>query len=59
MLIGCKISNFDVFDDDKCGLLMEDYVKAGAGNRPSGTPLLNLNALIATTGSSDGRVSFF
>ena len=56
MLIGCKISNFDVFDDDKCGLLMEDYVKAGAGNRPSGTPLLNLNALIGR--NRTGKTSF-
>lgn len=46
MLLGIRISNFDVFDDDKCGSLMED---------PIDSPRLKgLNALIGrnNTGKS-------
>lgn len=56
MLIGAGVSNFDVFDDDKCGLLMEDYVKAGVGNKPIGNPLLNLNAFIGR--NRTGKTSY-
>ncbi len=56
MLIGVRVKNFDIFDDDKCGLLMEDYVNAGVGSKPSGTPLLNLNAFIGR--NRTGKTSY-
>ena len=56
MLIGARVKNFDIFDDDKCGLLMEDYVKAGVGSKPNGIPLLNLNAFIGR--NRTGKTSY-
>ena len=57
MLVGVRIKNFDVFDDDKCGLLMEDYIRAAEGSEKLGRPLLNLNALIGR--NRTGKTSFF
>ena len=42
MLVGARVLNFDVFDDDKCGLILEDYLKAGAGNKPAGLCLISM-----------------
>lgn len=56
MLVGARVLNFDVFDDDKCGLILEDYLKAGAGNKPAGRPLLNLNAFIGR--NRTGKTSY-
>ena len=56
MLIGARIQNFDVFDDDKCGLIMEDYISAGIDSKPSGRPLLNLNAFIGR--NRTGKTSY-
>ena len=53
MLVGVKIRNFDVFDEDKCGLVMDDYLNPTA---VSGRPLLNLNALIGR--NMTGKTSF-
>ena len=48
MLLGVNIANFDVFDDDVCGMLIDDY--------PSGTKLTRLAALIGR--NQTGKTSF-
>ncbi len=48
MLLGAEISNYDVFDDDCCGCLMDDY--------PQGIKLKRLTSLIGR--NQTGKTSF-
>ncbi len=57
MLVGIRICNYDVFDDDKCGLVMEDFLSLNDGKELSSPRLLNLTALIGRNGT--GKSSFF
>lgn len=52
MILGIEIENFDVFDNDKAGILIDDYVSA----REGGNALRGLNALIGR--NSTGKTSF-
>ena len=52
MILGIEIENFDVFDKDKAGILIDDYVSA----REGGNALRGLNALIGR--NSTGKTSF-
>lgn len=56
MLIGVRICNYDVFDCDQCGLIMEDYLGLKDGNFPDSQRLSNLTALIGRNGT--GKTSF-
>ena len=58
MILGIEIINFDVFDDDKCGMLIDDSIAVASGN-VEGTGALrlrNLNALIGR--NQTGKSSF-
>lgn len=48
MLLGARISNYDIFDDDMCGCLMDDY--------PKGVKLTRLTSLIGR--NQTGKTSF-
>ena len=55
MILGIEIRNFDVFDRDKAGILIDDYL----ADRESGStmnPLRGLNALIGR--NNTGKTSF-
>lgn len=55
MILGIEIQNFDVFDKDKAGILIDDYT----GNKKQGNtsdPLHGLNALIGR--NNTGKTSF-
>lgn len=57
MILGVRICNFDVFDDDCCGMLIEDSVKLATSNNSSeAIKLKNLNALIGR--NQTGKTSF-
>lgn len=56
MLVGVRITNYDVFDDDKCGMVMEDYLAFNNSSESDSKPLLNLTALIGRNGT--GKTSF-
>lgn len=56
MLVGVRICNYDVFDDDKCGLIMDDYLGLNDGKFSDRQQLLNLTALIGRNGT--GKTSF-
>lgn len=56
MLIGVRITNYDIFDDDRCGMVMEDFVNQNDGSTPKTKPLQNLSALIGRNGT--GKSSF-
>jgi predicted ATPase len=55
MILGIEIVNFDVFDRDKAGILIDDFISA---KEPDGSlnPLRGLNALIGR--NSTGKTSF-
>lgn len=66
MLLGVRIKNFDIFDDDSCGILLQDFLEAnsvskeisGRKNPLQGLfPLKNLSAFIGKNGT--GKTSFF
>ena len=52
MILGIEIENFDVFDKDKAGILIDDYISSKEG----GNALRGLNALIGR--NSTGKTSF-
>ena len=52
MILGIEIENFDVFDKDKAGILIDDYVSG----KENGNALRGLNALIGR--NSTGKTSF-
>lgn len=58
MILGVRICNFDVFDDDKCGILIEDSVALAKGeiNEDQAIRFKNLNALIGR--NQTGKTSF-
>lgn len=57
MILGIEIINFDVFDDDKCGMLIDDSIAASGGDKASDAlRLRNLNALIGR--NQTGKSSF-
>ena len=56
MLLGCEITNFDVFDNDKAGILIEESNEAVKNGDKSLLSLKNLNALIGR--NSTGKTSF-
>ncbi|MCR4689266.1 MAG: AAA family ATPase [Saccharofermentans sp.] len=56
MLLGCEIINFDVFDRDKAGILIEESTEAIKKGDKSLLRLRNLNALIGR--NSTGKTSF-
>ena len=54
MILGIEIQNFDVFDKDKAGILIDDYLSdKGSGSHNS---LRGLNAFIGR--NSTGKTSF-
>ncbi len=56
MLLGCEITNFDVFDKDKAGILIEESTEAAKTGDRTLLKLRNLNALIGR--NSTGKTSF-
>lgn len=58
MILGVEITNFDVFTNERMGLLIEDSVKVGTGelNKKDSIRLHNLNALIGR--NNTGKSSF-
>ena len=55
MILGIEIQNFDVFDKDKAGILIEDYL-SGKESDSDSNPLRGLNALIGR--NNTGKTSF-
>lgn len=53
MILGIEIENFDVFDKDKAGILIDDYLSEGGS---SSDPFRGLNALIGR--NNTGKTSF-
>ena len=53
MILGVEIENFDVFDKDKAGILIDDYLSEGG---TSSDPFRGLNALIGR--NNTGKTSF-
>ena len=53
MILGVEIENFDVFDKDKAGILIDDYLSEGGS---SSDPFRGLNALIGR--NNTGKTSF-
>ncbi len=53
MILGIEIENFDVFDKDKAGILIDDYLSEGGS---SYNPFRGLNALIGR--NNTGKTSF-
>lgn len=53
MILGIQIENFDVFDKDKAGILIDDYLSEGGS---SSDPFRGLNALIGR--NNTGKTSF-
>ena len=51
MILGIEIENFDVFDKDKAGILIDDFLSSNDSN-----PLRGLNALIGR--NNTGKTSF-
>jgi predicted ATPase len=61
MILGVEIENFDVFDRDRAGILIDESVaiakeKAAGNNDPVRNRLRNLNALVGR--NSTGKTSF-
>jgi len=56
MIFGVEITNFDVFDCDKAGLLIEESIEARRAGDKSKNKLRNLNALIGR--NDTGKTSF-
>ena len=58
MILGFEITNFDVFDYDRCGMLIEDSVAIAGGEKSKDEVirLRNLNALIGR--NNTGKTSF-
>ena len=58
MILGVQIVNFDVFKNDRIGLLMEDSIDVGTGklSKAESIRLRNLNALIGR--NNTGKTSF-
>ena len=52
MILGVEIENFDVFDKDKAGILIDDYLSEGGAS----DPFRGLNALIGR--NNTGKTSF-
>ena len=55
MILGIEIQNFDVFDKDRAGILIDDYTSDKNGGNTS-NPLHGLNALIGR--NNTGKTSF-
>jgi predicted ATPase len=55
MILGIEIQNFDVFDKDKAGILIDDYI-AERETGSTSNPLRGLNALIGR--NNTGKTSF-
>ena len=55
MILGIEITNFDVFDNDKVGILIEDYLSDSSDNVVL-NPFRGLNAFIGR--NSTGKTSF-
>ena len=55
MILGIEIRNFDVFDQDKAGILIDDYISEKEPGNTS-DPLRGLNALIGR--NNTGKTSF-
>lgn len=55
MILGIEIQNFDVFDKDKAGILIDDLI-AGRESGSTSNPLRGLNALIGR--NNTGKTSF-
>ena len=58
MILGFEIKNFDVFDYDRCGMLIEDSsaIARGEKTKDEVIRLRNLNALIGR--NNTGKTSF-
>ena len=56
MLLGVRICNYDVFDDNKCGLVLEDFLGLNENIEITSKPLTNLTAFIGK--NSTGKSSF-
>lgn len=56
MILGVQIVNFDVFEDERIGLLIEDSVAKAGKEAKSAVRLHNLNALIGR--NNTGKTSF-
>lgn len=56
MLLGVRICNYDVFDDNKCGLILEDFLDLNENKELTSRPLTNLAAFIGK--NSTGKSSF-
>lgn len=56
MILGLRFINFDVFDDDGCGVLLDDYKNSSVDKHSSKKRLMNLNALIGR--NMTGKTSF-
>ena len=55
MILGIEIRNFDVFDSDKAGILIEDFIEKKDGGK-SYNSLRGLNAFIGR--NNTGKTSF-
>ena len=53
MILGIELENFDVFDKDKAGILIDDFV---SDNESGGNALRGLNAFIGR--NNTGKTSF-